>query len=129
MWRSVIAIAVGAAIGANARWLLGIKLNALFPTIPLGTLAANSIGGYLIGIAIGFFATMGSLAPEWRLFVITGLCGGLTTFSTFSAEVVTLLQQGRPTWALAAVAVHVVGAVMMTFAGLATVAIARQLGG
>jgi len=129
MWRSVVAIVAGASIGASLRWLLGIKLNALFPTIPLGTLAANVLGGYLIGIAIGLFATMGSLAPEWRLFVITGFCGSLTTFSTFSAEVVTLLQQGRPSWALAAVALHVVGAVAMTIAGLATVVWLRQVGG
>ncbi|MBK1700854.1 fluoride efflux transporter CrcB [Thiococcus pfennigii] len=129
MWRSVLAIAAGAALGAVLRWQLGAKLNALFPTIPPGTLAANLIGGYLIGLAIGFFATMTALAPEWRLFVITGFCGGLTTFSTFSAEIVTLLQQGRPSWALMAVALHVAGAVLATVAGIVSVAWVRQLGG
>ncbi|AGA91086.1 crcB protein [Thioflavicoccus mobilis 8321] len=129
MWRSLVAIGAGAAIGATLRWLLGTKLNALFPAIPPGTLVANLLGGYLIGVAIGFFAAMTSLAPEWRLFVITGFCGGLTTFSTFSAEIVTLLQQGRPSWALVAVGLHVSGAVIATIAGIASVAWVRQLGG
>ncbi len=128
MWRSMLAIAMGAALGALLRWLLGTKLNALFPTIPLGTLAANLLGGYLIGLAIGFFATMTAVAPEWRLFVITGFCGGLTTFSTFSAEITTLLQQGRPGWALAALALHLVGSILLTIAGIATIAWARQAG-
>lgn len=126
MWKSVFAIALGAALGALFRWLLGLKLNAIFPTIPPGTLTANLIGGYVIGLAIAYFATFPGLAPEWRLLVITGFCGGLTTFSTFSAEIVTLLQQGRVSWALAAVAGHVLGSVLMTFAGIATVAWARS---
>ena len=126
MWKSVIAIALGAALGALLRWLLGLKLNALFPTMPPGTLAANLIGGYVIGLAIAFFAALPGLAPEWRLLVITGFCGGLTTFSTFSAEITVLLQQGRPSWAIAAVAGHVLGSVLMTFAGIATMAWARS---
>ena len=76
-----------------------LALNAQFPAIPPGTLAANLIGGYIIGIAVAVFGTYVAIAPEWRLFVITGFCGGLTTFSTFSAESVTLLQQGRMLWA------------------------------
>ena len=120
MWKSVIAISLGASLGALLRWGLGSRFNALFPTIPPGTLAANLIGGYVVGVAIAFFASYSALPPEWRLFVITGLCGGLTTFSTFSAELVTLLQQGRLNWAMAAVGVHVVGSVVMTFAGIAT---------
>lgn len=121
MWKSILAISLGAALGALLRWQLGSKLNSLFPTIPPGTLAANLIGAYVVGIGIAFFATLSALSPEWRLLVVTGFCGGLTTFSTFSAEVATLLQQGRPSWALGAVAVHVVGSVAMTFAGIGTV--------
>lgn len=121
MWKSILAISLGAALGALLRWQLGSKLNSLFPTIPPGTLAANLIGAYVVGIGIAFFATLSALSPEWRLLVVTGFCGGLTTFSTFSAEVATLLQQGRLSWALGAVAVHVVGSVAMTFAGIGTV--------
>lgn len=125
MWKSILAISLGAALGALLRWALGAKLNSLFPTIPPGTLAANLIGAYVVGLAIAFFASYTALAPEWRLLVITGFCGGLTTFSTFSAELVPLLQQGRLSWALGAVALHVAGSVLMTFAGIATVAWAR----
>ncbi len=125
MWKSILAIAVGAALGALLRWQLGIRLNALFPTIPPGTLVANLIGAYVIGLAIAFFASFSALSPEWRLLVITGFCGGLTTFSTFSAELVTLLQQGRVLWALGIVAAHVVGSVLMTIAGMATIVWAR----
>jgi len=85
--------------------VVGLTLNAHFPAIPPGTLAANLIGGYVVG-SRGFFATYSAVAPEWRLLVITGFCGGLTTFSTFSAEVVTLMQQGRALWALGAAAAH-----------------------
>lgn len=118
MWKTVLAIALGAALGALLRWFLGLKLNSLFPAIPPGTLAANLIGGYIIGVAIAYFALAPAIAPEWRLLIITGFCGGLTTFSTFSAEVVSLLQQGRPGWALGAVAVHVAGSLLATFAGM-----------
>jgi CrcB protein len=121
MGKSVFAIALGAALGALLRWGLGTRLNALFPTVPPGTLAANLIGGYVIGVCIAFFARYGAVAPEWRLLWITGFCGGLTTFSTFSAEIVLLLQEGRAGWALGAVALHVVGSVLMTFAGIGTV--------
>jgi CrcB protein len=126
MWKSVMAISLGAALGALLRWGLGNRWNSLLPAIPPGTLVANLVGGYIIGLGIAFFATYAALAPEWRLFVITGFCGGLTTFSTFSAELVTLLQQGRPGWALGAVAVHVLGSVLMTFAGIATVGWVRS---
>lgn len=121
MWKSILAVAVGAVLGALLRWALGTKLDGVFPAIPPGTLAANLIGAYVIGVAIAFFAFFPALAPEWRLFVITGFCGGLTTFSTFSAELATLLQQGRLSWAAGAVAIHVVGSVAMTLAGIATV--------
>ncbi len=122
MWKSLVAIALGAALGAWLRWFLGLKLNALFPSLPPGTLVANLLGAYIIGLAIGLFSALPGLAPEWRLLVITGFCGGLTTFSTFSAEIFTLLQQGQLSWALLAVAGHVLGSVFMTFAGIATLA-------
>ena len=125
MWKSILAISLGAALGALLRWVLGDKLNALFPTIPPGTLVANLIGAYVVGLAIAFFASYTALAPEWRLLIITGFCGGLTTFSTFSAELIPLLQQGRLSWALSAVALHVVGSVLFTFAGIATFTWAR----
>jgi CrcB protein len=118
--KSILAISLGASLGALLRWWLGLALNGLFPTVPPGTLAANLIGGYLVGLAIAFFATYTALAPEWRLLVITGFCGGLTTFSTFSAEIVTLMQQGRAMWAFAAAAAHLAGSVAMTLAGIAT---------
>ena len=120
MLKSILAISIGASLGALLRWWLGLALNSLFPTIPPGTLVANLIGGYLVGLAIAFFATYSALAPEWRLLVITGFCGGLTTFSTFSAEIVTLLQQGRAAWALAAAGMHLAGSVLATIAGIAT---------
>src|SRR6202022_4606641 len=107
--------------GALLRWQLGLKLNSFLPLIPPGTLTANLVGGYIIGIAVGYFAQTPDIAPEWRLFIITGFCGGLTTFSTFSAEVVTLMQQGRALWALGAAAAHLVGSILMTFAGIGTV--------
>ena len=92
---AVAAIAVGAALGAVLRWLLGLWLNALLPEVPPGTLAANVIGGYLIGLAMAYFAQHVHVPAELRLFVITGFLGGLTTFSTFSAEVMRLIQDGR----------------------------------
>jgi CrcB protein len=126
MWRSIVAVCLGSSLGALLRWWLGARLNAHFPPIPPGTLAANLIGGYVVGVAVAFFATYTAVAPEWRLLVITGFCGGLTTFSTFSAELVTLLQQGRATWALAAAAAHLVGSLLMTLAGIGTVVWVRS---
>lgn len=120
MLLSIVAIGVGAAFGALLRWALSLGLNATFPTLPPGTLLANLIGGYLIGLAIALFAQMPELSPAWRLFVITGFLGGLTTFSTFSAEVVIALQQGRLAAAAATVAAHVLGSLAMTAVGLAT---------
>jgi CrcB protein len=120
MLLAVFAVSLGAAGGALLRWGLGAQLNALYPAVPLGTLSANLIGGYLVGVAIAYFAQAASIAPEWRLLIITGFCGGLTTFSTFSAEVVLLLQQGRVLWALAVIALHVVGSLAMTVLGILT---------
>jgi len=112
---------MGASLGALLRWWLGSQFNSSFPPIPPGTLAANLIGAYIIGLAVAFFASYSALAPEWRLFVITGFCGGLTTFSTFSAEIVNLLQQRQPLWAVAAAGAHLAGSLAMTFAGIGTV--------
>lgn len=95
MWKSIVAVCFGASVGALLRWWLSAQLNDTFPPRPLGTLAANLSGGYIVGLAIAAFAAQPALAPEWRLLVITGLCGGLTTFSTFSAEIVGHLAEGR----------------------------------
>ncbi|AKV07320.1 MULTISPECIES: fluoride efflux transporter CrcB [Pseudomonadaceae] len=118
MLKSLMVIAVGASLGAWLRWILGMKLNALFPTIPPGTVVANMVGGYIIGLAIAFLAASPTLSPEWRLLIITGFCGGLTTFSTFSAETVALIQEGRLVWALGSISLHVAGSLAMTAAGL-----------
>ena len=117
---AILAISVGSAVGALLRWMLGDRLNALFPSIPPGTLAANLIGGYVVGAAIAYFSDRPDLAPEWRLFIITGFCGGLTTFSTFSAEVVTLMQQGEISRMGLAIGIHVIGSVAMTVLGIAS---------
>ena len=126
LWKSILAISLGASLGALLRWWLSGALNSPFPAIPPGTLAANLIGGYIVGIAVAGFATYTAVPPEWRLFVITGFCGGLTTFSTFSAEIVGLLMAGRPLWALGAAAAHLFGSVLMTLAGIGTVAWLRS---
>ena len=126
MLAAIVAVGVGAALGALLRWGLALALNHLLVGLPPGTLLANLIGGYGIGVALALFAQAPTLPPEWRLFVVTGFLGGLTTFSTFSAEVVTALQHGRTGWALATVAAHVLGSLAMTGAGLATVVLLRR---
>jgi fluoride exporter len=123
MWKSVMAVAIGAAFGALLRWWLSTKLNAIFPTIPPGTLAANLIGAYVIGAGVGFFTGYPAIPAEWRLLIVTGFCGGLTTFSTFSAELVALLRNGRVVWAGTELLIHVTGSLLMTLAGMATVAL------
>lgn len=125
--RSLLAISLGASLGAILRWGLGMAFNALFPTIPPGTWLANMLGGYLVGLALAYFGQHAGLSPEWRLFIITGFLGGLTTFSTFSAEVTALIQQERLLWAGVAVSVHVGGSLLMTLLGLATYEIGRHL--
>lgn len=124
-----LAVGVGAAVGAWLRWWLGVLFNPVFPTLPLGTLAANLLGGYLVGVAVAFFTEHAGLPPEARLFVITGFMGGLTTFSTFSAEAVTLISRGEYTWALAHTAVHLGGSLLMTALGIATAGLLRFKGG
>lgn len=117
---SWLAVGVGAALGAWLRWGLGLLLNALHPRLALGTLVANLVGGYLIGFALGFFATQPDLSPAWRLFAITGFLGGLTTFSTFSAESAILLQRGDYAWALGHSLLHLLGSVAFCIAGYAS---------
>ncbi|MES2012939.1 MAG: fluoride efflux transporter CrcB [Pseudomonadota bacterium] len=121
----LLAVGVGAAIGAWSRWWLGLMLNATLPVLPMGTLAANLIGGYLMGVVMGLFTLTSSVSPEVRLFVMTGFLGGLTTFSTFSAEAVTLLARGQYGWAATHVLVHVLGSLAMTGLGLLTIQLMR----
>jgi fluoride exporter len=121
MLASILSICAGASLGALLRWALAGRFNPLFPALPMGTLAANLIGGYLIGVAVAIFATMPQLPPQYRLFIITGFLGGLTTFSTFSAEVVTQLQQGHVSWALTTAFAHMLGSFALTALGIATV--------
>ena len=122
MLASILSICAGASLGALLRWVLAGRFNPLFPALPMGTLAANLIGGYLVGVAVAVFATMPQLPPQYRLFVVTGFLGGLTTFSTFSAEVVAQLQQGHTAWALATAFTHLLGSFALTALGIATVA-------
>jgi CrcB protein len=117
-WSGIVAVGGGAAVGAWIRWGLGIALNPLFPTLPMGTLAANLAGGLLMGVAMELLGRHAVLPSEIRLLVTTGFLGGLTTFSTFSAEVVTLLVRREYLWGSIAIALHVVGSLVMTVAGL-----------
>jgi len=114
----LLAVGGGAAVGAWMRWWLGILLNPVFPTLPLGTLAANMIGGLLMGFAMGLVAHYESLPVEVRLLVMTGFLGGLTTFSTFSAETVTLLARQQFGWAALIVLAHLTGSILMTLSGV-----------
>lgn len=116
---SFLAIGAGAAIGAWLRWGLGLALNPIFPTVPLGTLAANVIGGFLIGVSTEYFLHHASVPPEARLVVITGFLGALTTFSTFSIEAVTLLLRGQFAWGAALIVLHLAGSLVMTVIGIA----------
>jgi len=117
---SWLAVGIGAALGAWLRWGLGLWLGSLHPYVQAGTLAANLVGGYLVGLALGFFAAHPELPPEWRLFAITGFLGGLTTFSSFSGESVVLLQRGEVGWALVHTALHLAGSLLCCAAGFAT---------
>lgn len=118
---SLFAVGVGAAAGAWLRWGFGALLNARFPTLPFGTLTANLVGGYLVGLAVAFFSHHPGLSPQLRLFVITGFLGGLTTFSTFSAESVSLLARAEYGWALAHMSAHLAGSLLLTWLGMGTV--------
>jgi fluoride exporter len=118
---SFAAVGIGAAIGAWLRWGLSLLFNATLPALPLGTLIANLVGGYLIGLAMGFFALESAVSPEVRLLITTGFLGGLTTFSTFSAESINLFSRGDYGWASVHMLSHVVGSLAMTALGVLTV--------
>jgi fluoride exporter len=129
MWQAalpVVAVGLGAALGALLRWGASAGLNHLWPGLPPGTLLVNVVGGFGVGLAMAHLAQMPNLPPEWRLFVITGFLGGLTTFSSFSAEVITLLQAGRTGWAAATVGAHLLGSLAATVAGLACYGLLRR---
>ena len=117
---AILAVGVGAAIGTWLRWWLGILLDPVFPTVPFGTLAANLVGGYLVGLAIAYFSQHANVPPEARLFIITGFLGGLTTFSTFSAETVSLLARNQFSWAMVLISAHLFGSLSMTALGILT---------
>ena len=121
-----IAVGMGAALGAWARWLLGLLLNPAVALLPMGTLVANLVGGYLMGLAIGVFAIGYIASNEFRLFITTGFLGGLTTFSAFSAEAVTLLSEQHYGWAAAHILAHVAGSLVMTAAGILTIQLVKS---
>ncbi|MGL4601315.1 MAG: fluoride efflux transporter CrcB [Plesiomonas sp.] len=121
MFSSILAVSGGAAIGASLRWWIGTKLNDLLPPLPLGTLLVNLLGGFLIGLAIEFFLRIPNLSPYFRLFIITGFLGGLTTFSSFSAEMITGLEKGQMLWVLGGIILHLGGSLLMTFAGMSLI--------
>lgn len=128
MFNSILAISIGASIGAVGRWLLGLWLNSVLAHFPLGTLIANLLGGYLIGVAFALFAQYPNWPAEWRLLVITGFLGGLTTFSSFSLEVTQLLvQQQKVLWASAVIVFHVIGSLLMTLLGMLTVGFFKNI--
>ena len=116
-----VAVGGGATAGGWLRWWLGLLLNPVLPTLPLGTLAANLLGGWLMGLAMGFLSHYESLPPELRLLLTTGFLGGLTTFSTFSAETVILILRGQYGWTTIIVLVHVIGSVVMALLGVVMV--------
>jgi CrcB protein len=126
---SLLSVFIGAGLGACLRWWLSLRFNPLIPALPLGTLASNLIGGYVIGLAVAYFAIRTDLPPETRLFVITGFLGGLTTFSTFSAEVVSLLSEAQYGWALATIGAHMLGSFAATGLGIFTIRAVFRGGG
>ncbi len=117
MLKSFMAVIIGGSAGCVIRWLLSVRLNALFSNLPPGTLLVNLSGGFIIGGALAFFTRQPHLDPTWRLLITTGLCGGMTTFSTFSLEIFSQLQVGNYLWAITSVMVHVFGSLLMTALG------------
>ncbi|WP_333495050.1 fluoride efflux transporter CrcB [Kluyvera sp. CHPC 1.251] len=116
MMQLLLAVFIGGGTGSVARWLLSMRFNPMHQTIPLGTLTANLVGAFIIGAGLAWFNRLPHIDPVWKLLITTGFCGGLTTFSTFSAEVVFLLQEGKVSWALLNVAVNLLGSFAMTAA-------------
>lgn len=123
--QAFVSVGAGAAAGALLRWWLGVLLNPIFPTFPLGTLAANIIGGYLMGLAVGYFPQFEGLPPRVRLLVTTGFLGGLTTFSTFSAETVNLFSRHQYSWGILMIVTHVGGSLAATILGILTAELFR----
>lgn len=117
MYYSLISIALGSVLGAWLRWFLSLKLNPIYPNIPLGTVTVNFVGGFIIGFAISYFS-QSSLSANYKFFIITGFCGALTTFSTFSAEIIVLLQSGKLGYAVTAILIHVFGSLLFTVLGM-----------
>ncbi|QWD90325.1 fluoride efflux transporter CrcB [Polynucleobacter sp. MWH-Braz-FAM2G] len=120
MWVSILAIFFGAGLGALLRAGFNFLTVGFASVIPMGTLISNLVGGYLVGLAVAFFGNNPQLSPEWRLLVVTGFLGGLTTFSSFSAEVVGFIQRGEFTWALGTALLHLIGSLVLTFLGILT---------
>lgn len=114
MGQLLLAVFLGGGLGSVSRWLISLRFNPVHPAIPLGTLTANLIGAFIIGIGLAWFNRITTIDPQWKLLVTTGFCGGLTTFSTFSAEVVYLLMDGKVSWALANIVLNQAGSLMMT---------------
>lgn len=121
MFKPLLAVVIGGSAGCVLRWLFAMRFNALFPNLPPGTLLVNLIGGLVIGGAMAWFVRHPEIDPVWKLLIVTGLCGGLTTFSSFTAELMGLLQAGKYLWGMAIVLVHVIGSLLMAFAGFALV--------
>ncbi|WP_087111289.1 fluoride efflux transporter CrcB [Parendozoicomonas haliclonae] len=128
MWTSILAIGLGAAVGANLRWALGLLLNPVFAGLPSGTLAANWLGCYLIGIALPALNALVVTTPEIRLFIVTGFLGALTTFSSFSADMIEIMQEGRFGWFAGAIVLHVMGSLAFTLLGMGTVHLIQNWG-
>jgi CrcB protein len=120
MWLSIFAIFFGAGLGALLRAGFNLITVSVTSTLPLGTFISNMVGGYMVGIAVAFFGSNPSLSPEWKLFVMTGFLGGLTTFSSFSVEVVSFMQRGELTWAIGTALLHLAGSLALTFLGILT---------
>ncbi len=127
MVSTLLGISAGAALGALSRWGLTLLLNALFPPLALGTLAANLIGCFLMGMILGAGTALPQWDPTWRTPVVTGFLGALTTFSSFAAEVVLLMEQGRPIWAALNIVAHLGGCLLMVFAGMACAGLLRRM--
>lgn len=118
MFNMIIAVSIGSVIGGLGRWFLSLKLNSLITLLPLGTYLSNVIAGYIIGFSFAFFSQQTTLTPEWRLLIMTGLCGGLSTFSTFSLEVMLSFQEGKVTQGIFEIFIHLSSSLLMTYLGI-----------